>query len=86
MAGDMLSLGEPVKLKGTSKSKVGKPGLRHLYDEVLAIVQDNGQVTLPSAVSAQVLAKRRYRSALVLAGVAIFVLRMFAAKRHHRRS
>ena len=82
MAGEMLSLGEPVKLKGTSKSKVRKPGVRRLYDEVLAIVQDNGQVTLPSSASGEVLAKRRYRSALVLAGIAIFVLRIFARKRH----
>ena len=82
MAGDMLSLDEPVKLKGTSKLKVRKPGMRHLYDEVLAIVQDNGQVTLPSSASEPFLVRRRRRSALVLAGVAIFVLRFFARKRH----
>lgn len=83
MAGDMLPLGEPVK--GTSKSKVRKPGMRHLYDEVMEIVQDNGEVTLPSSSSASFLAKKRRRSALVLAGIAIFVLRVLAAKRHHRR-
>jgi len=79
MAGEMLSLAEPVK--GTSKPKVHKQGVRHLYDEVMAIVQDNGQVTLPSSASARFRAKRRRRSALALAGILIFVLRRFAAKR-----
>jgi hypothetical protein len=79
MAGEMLSLAEPVK--GTSKPKVHKQGVRDLYDDIMAIVQDNGQVTLPSSASAPSLAKRRRRSALVLAGISIFVLRFFVAKR-----
>jgi hypothetical protein len=80
MAGEMLSLAEPVK--GTSKPKVRKQSVQHLYDEIMAIVQDNGQVTLPSSASAPSLAKRRRRSALVLAGVLIVVLRFVVGKRH----
>ncbi len=75
----MLPLAEPVK--GTPKPKVRKQGVRDLYDDIMAIVQDNGQVTLPSSASAPSLAKRRRRSALVLAGISIFVLRFFVAKR-----
>jgi len=79
MADEMLSLGKPVK--SSVKPKMRKQGVRHLYDEVMAIVQDNGQVTLPSSASAPFLAKRRRQSALVLAGILIFVLRFFIAKR-----
>ena len=78
MAGEMLSLAEPVK--GSSKPKVRKEGVRHLYDEIMAIIQDNGEVTLPSSTSAPSLAKRRRRSALVLAGAVIFVARLIAPK------
>ena len=75
----MLPLAEPVK--GTPKPKVRKQGVRDLYDDIIAIVQDNGQVTLPASASARFRAKRRRRSALALAGILIFVLRRFAAKR-----
>ena len=80
MAGEMLPLAEPVK--GTPKPKVRKQGVRDLYDDIMAIVQDNGQVTLPSSASAPSLAKRRRRSALVLAGALIVLLRFVVGKRH----
>ena len=76
----MLPLAEPVK--GTPKPKVRKQGVRDLYDDIMAIVQDNGQVTLPTSPYAHLAAKRRHRSALVLAGILIFVLRFVVRKRH----
>ncbi|PYK87996.1 MAG: hypothetical protein DMF47_01420 [Verrucomicrobia bacterium] len=54
--------------------------MRHLYDDIIAVVQDNGQVTLPASASARFLAKRRRRCALLLAGILIFVARFFVAK------
>ena len=52
--------------------------MRHLYDDIIAVVQDNGQVTLPASASARFLAKRRRRVALLLAGIVIFVARSIA--------
>ena len=54
--------------------------MQHLYDDITAIVQDNGQVTLPDSASARFVAKRRRRVALLLAGVVIFVARLIAPK------
>ena len=54
--------------------------MRHLYDDIMAVVQDNGQVTLPVSASARFVAKRRRRVALLLAGVVIFVARLIAPK------
>ena len=69
---------QPMKVNVKAKSRWD---MRHLYDDIIAVVQDNGQVTLPTSASAPFLAKRRRRSALVLAGILIFVLRFFAAGR-----
>ena len=52
--------------------------MQHLYDDIIAIVQDNGQVTLPASASARFVAKRRRRVALLL--VVIFVARLIAPK------
>lgn len=68
---------QPMKVKVKTKSPWD---MRHLYDDIIAVVQDNGQVTLPASASARFLAKRRRRCALLLAGILIFVARFFVAK------
>jgi len=66
-------------MKANAKTKVPWD-VRHLYDDVIAAVQDNGQVTLPASASVRFLAKRRRRVALLLAGILIFIARLIAAK------
>ena len=68
---------QPMKVNVKAKSRWD---MRHLYDDIIAVVQDNGQVTLPASASVRFLAKRRRRVALLLAGILIFVARLIAAK------
>jgi hypothetical protein len=67
---------QPMKVNVKAK---GRWDMRHLYDDIIAVVQDNGQVTLPASASARFLAKRRRRVALLL-GILIFVARLIAPK------
>ena len=68
---------QPMKVNVKAKSRWD---MQHLYDDIIAIVQDNGQVTLPDSASARFVAKRRRRVALLLAGIVIFVARLIAPK------
>ena len=54
--------------------------MRDLYDDIIAVVQDNGQVTLPASASARFAAKRRRRVTLLLTGIVIFVARLIATR------
>jgi len=69
--------GQLMKVNVKAKSRWD---VRHLYDDIIAVVQDNGPVTLPASASARFLAKRRRRVVLLLGGILIFVARLIAAK------
>jgi hypothetical protein len=66
-----------MKVKVKAKSRWD---MRDLYDDIIAVVQDNGQVTLPASASARFASKRRRRVALLLTGVVIFVARLIATR------
>jgi hypothetical protein len=66
-----------MKVKVKAKSRWD---MRDLYDDIIAVVQDNGQVTLPASASARFASKRRRRVTLLLTGIVIFVARLIATR------